>query len=104
MNTRIARKVDTSDGVAAEAASRDSPSQQAAMSGSLAESRGELIARAAYLLAERRNFAPGHEIDDWLAAEAQVSASPAETVAEISTRPRRHSPDMDTHATVADSA
>jgi Protein of unknown function (DUF2934) len=100
MNTRVARKVDPSEGVVAEAVSRESPSQQAPMSGSPAESRGELIARAAYLLAERRNFAPGHEIDDWLAAEAQVSAS----VAEISTRPRRHSPDLDAHATAPDSA
>lgn len=30
------------------------------------------IAMAAYFLAERRNFSPGHELDDWLQAERQV--------------------------------
>ena len=34
--------------------------------------RHELIAVAAYHLAERRNFEPGHETEDWLAAESQV--------------------------------
>jgi hypothetical protein len=28
----------------------------------------------AYLIAERRGFAPGNEIDDWLEAERQVDA------------------------------
>ena len=32
------------------------------------------IAKAAYQRAERRGFAPGHEVEDWLAAEAQVKA------------------------------
>jgi hypothetical protein len=32
----------------------------------------ELIAVAAYYLAERRNFEPGHDLEDWLSAEAQV--------------------------------
>jgi hypothetical protein len=30
------------------------------------------IARAAYARAERRGFAPGHEVEDWLAAEREV--------------------------------
>jgi hypothetical protein len=30
------------------------------------------IAVAAYYLAEQRNFASGHELDDWLQAERQV--------------------------------
>jgi hypothetical protein len=33
-----------------------------------------LIATEAYLRAERRNFAAGHELEDWLAAEAEVNA------------------------------
>ena len=33
------------------------------------------VAEAAYLLAEQRGFAPGHEIDDWLQAELQVEAA-----------------------------
>jgi hypothetical protein len=36
------------------------------------DQRHELIAVAAYHLAERRNFEPGHETEDWLAAESQV--------------------------------
>jgi len=32
----------------------------------------KLIAEAAYYRAQRRGFAPGHELDDWIAAEAEV--------------------------------
>jgi len=39
-----------------------------------AEARRALIAESAYLRAERRGFAPGHETEDWLAAEAEVDA------------------------------
>ena len=31
------------------------------------------IARAAYFRSERRGFAPGYELEDWLAAEREVS-------------------------------
>ena len=34
--------------------------------------RRGMIAKAAYLRAERRGFAPGGEEEDWLAAEAEV--------------------------------
>lgn len=37
-----------------------------------AAERHGLIAKVAYRRAERRNFEPGHELDDWLAAEAEV--------------------------------
>jgi hypothetical protein len=36
------------------------------------EHRRALIAQAAYFRAERRNFAPGYEQDDWLSAESEV--------------------------------
>ncbi|MGA2708242.1 MAG: DUF2934 domain-containing protein [Steroidobacteraceae bacterium] len=36
------------------------------------ENREQMIADAAYYLAERRGFAPGHELDDWLDAEYQT--------------------------------
>lgn len=39
-----------------------------------AQFRRELISVAAYILAEQRGFEPGHEMEDWLAAEAQVDA------------------------------
>jgi hypothetical protein len=32
-----------------------------------------LIEQAAYFLAEKRGFAPGYELEDWLQAEAQIS-------------------------------
>ena len=32
-----------------------------------------LVATEAYLLAEKRGFAPGHDLDDWVAAEAAVA-------------------------------
>ena len=35
----------------------------------------QLIAQAAYRLAQQRSFSPGHELDDWLAAEAEVKQS-----------------------------
>jgi hypothetical protein len=38
------------------------------------EQRAALIAEAAYFRAEQRGFAVGHEMDDWLAAEAEVDA------------------------------
>ena len=38
------------------------------------EQRAALIAEAAYFRAEKRGFAPGHETEDWLAAEAEVDA------------------------------
>lgn len=34
--------------------------------------RQSMIAEAAYLRAEQRGFAPGHEMDDWLAAEQEL--------------------------------
>jgi hypothetical protein len=36
--------------------------------------RRAMIEQAAYLRAERRGFAPGGEVEDWLAAEAEVDA------------------------------
>ena len=38
------------------------------------EHRAALIAEAAYFRAEKRGFSPGHETEDWLAAEAEVDA------------------------------
>jgi len=36
------------------------------------EDRHASIAEAAYFRAELRGFAPGHELEDWLAAEEEV--------------------------------
>jgi hypothetical protein len=37
-----------------------------------ADRRRALIAEAAYMRAEGRGFAAGHEVEDWLAAEAEI--------------------------------
>ena len=34
--------------------------------------RQVLIAEAAFFIAQERGFSPGHELDDWLAAEREV--------------------------------
>ena len=39
------------------------------------ERRRALVAQAAYFCAEHRSFEPGHEVEDWLAAERQVDAA-----------------------------
>ena len=39
-----------------------------------AEERRRLIAEAAYFKAERRGFAEGGELDDWVEAEAEIDA------------------------------
>ena len=36
------------------------------------ELRHEMIATAAYYIAEQRGFVPGHELEDWCRAEAGV--------------------------------
>jgi Protein of unknown function (DUF2934) len=36
------------------------------------QERQAMIARAAYFRAEKRGFKNGHELEDWLAAEAEV--------------------------------
>jgi Protein of unknown function (DUF2934) len=38
------------------------------------EQRTALIAEAAFFRAEKRGFSPGHETEDWLAAESEVDA------------------------------
>jgi Protein of unknown function (DUF2934) len=37
------------------------------------DERSRMIAEAAYYAAERRGFEPGYELEDWLAAEAEVA-------------------------------
>jgi len=36
--------------------------------------RQQMVAVAAYYRAEKRNFEAGHELEDWLAAEAELEA------------------------------
>ncbi len=39
------------------------------------EVRAAMIAEAAYFRAQRRGFAPGHELEDWLTAEAEIDTA-----------------------------
>ena len=77
----VASKVDSSK-VRQASTSAETPSvagTPAAKGPQSAEQLHQLTAVAAYYLAERRNFEPGHEIEDWLIAEAQVRAEVAMT-------------------------
>lgn len=38
----------------------------------IAGDRHSKLAEAAYVRAEQRGFAPGHELEDWLAAEPEI--------------------------------
>ena len=51
--------------------------------------REKWIAEAAYYRAEKRGFAPGYALEDWLAAEALIDFEIARLLAEIQTRARR---------------
>ncbi|MGA7980650.1 MAG: DUF2934 domain-containing protein [Chromatiaceae bacterium] len=42
---------------------------------SLSEERERRIREVAYFKAERRGFAPGHELEDWLEAEQEVDTA-----------------------------
>ena len=48
-----------------------------------------MIAEAAYFVAERRGFAPGYAMDDWLQAEQEIEASmePTQTIREMQSQP-----------------
>jgi hypothetical protein len=45
-----------------------------------ASSREALIATAAYYRAQKRGFQPGHEIEDWLAAEREIDGAGSEPI------------------------
>jgi Protein of unknown function (DUF2934) len=47
-------------------------SQTTSPPGLNAQERDRLIAQAAYFRAEKRGFAPGYELQDWVEAEAEV--------------------------------
>ena len=52
---------------------KSAPEQRKAGAPSIsAQERERLIARVAYFRAEKRGFAPGNELQDWVEAEAEV--------------------------------
>jgi hypothetical protein len=58
--------------VAAKAEQGDSDVRPGAGSTIGAQEREMLVARAAYFRAEKRGFAPGRELQDWVEAETEV--------------------------------
>jgi hypothetical protein len=48
--------------------------EEAATVGCGADLRSAMTAESAYYRAERRGFTPGHELEDWLAAEAEIQS------------------------------
>ena len=53
---------------------RAKPGIQSTAESMAAVDRRLMIEREAYLRAERRGFEPGHELEDWLAAEHSVGS------------------------------
>ncbi len=53
------------------------PAQSLVSEGALVDAarRNAMICEAAYYYAESRGFEPGHELDDWLAAQEQIDAA-----------------------------
>jgi hypothetical protein len=43
----------------------------------VAEHRRAMVEEAAYYRAQRRGFAPGHELEDWVLAEREIDAAVA---------------------------
>jgi hypothetical protein len=72
--TRAPRKKSTAAGSAAEASVAVATPTPMPENAPKSEDIGSMIATAAYYLAEARNFSPGHELDDWLAAERAIHA------------------------------
>jgi hypothetical protein len=65
---RKQRRVKQQEAVLLNDAPPDTPSTRHS------EERHAMIANAAWFRAEKRAFAPGHEMEDWLAAEREIDA------------------------------
>lgn len=53
------------------------------------QQRQIMICEAAYYIAEHRGFEPGHDVDDWLAAEQQIDAALTRSVSRAADSPLR---------------
>ena len=59
--------------VSDRAAAIESPQKVPSKTSVADAARQRMISEAAYYRAQRRGFAPGRELDDWLAAEAEIA-------------------------------
>ncbi len=66
-------------GIASDTIHMKTSGMPSASMGVTSEERRQLIAEAAYYRSERRSFMPGHELDDWLSAEAEIEVRLAES-------------------------
>lgn len=66
---------DGEDAMLDQLRARNAKSKPASARTSDSAQRQAMIAEAAYYCAERRAFAPGHELEDWLRAEAEIARS-----------------------------
>jgi Protein of unknown function (DUF2934) len=64
------------DGTAASVKPKAKRAKKAAVLAGGDGDRRASIALAAYFRSERRGFAPGYELEDWLAAEREVAQPP----------------------------
>jgi hypothetical protein len=64
-----------------KSAATDHPAQREELRGAAnaadngRQDRLSMISDAAYFLAAKRDFSPGHELDDWLAAEREIDSA-----------------------------
>jgi DUF2934 family protein len=70
-----ASSFDGEDALLEQLRTRGAKSESAPARASGRAQRHRMIAEAAYYCAERRGFAPGHELEDWLRAEAEIARS-----------------------------
>ncbi len=70
-NAKTTAKASGASGRKASSRGRRKAAVEAAMNVT-PQVRRQMIAEAAYFRAEARGFAPGHELEDWLAAEQEV--------------------------------
>ena len=66
---------DGEDAMLEQLSRRNAQGKSAPARGSDPTQRHAMIAEAAYYCAERRGFAAGHELEDWVQAEAQIARS-----------------------------
>ncbi len=68
------KKASVKKAASKKAMRKNAPSKKAASKQSSVsyQQRYQMIAEAAYLIAEKQDFTPGNEIDNWLQAEQQI--------------------------------
>ena len=78
LKVRSAKSVDATPGKAAKTVTvKRKPKTLVKPLASVTGDLSQMIATAAYFIAQQRNFSPGSELNDWLMAEQQILANSA---------------------------